>query len=230
VENSEKDYTIWISEGNCFPDVADKYSYPIKNEIETWKKMTDDKRMNACQLPDDVLKSISTLGLIRSFLDVPYPFSLLQGYSSMNPFYASWSVIYAFNSSIELLTRKDAVKSLITYYAAITLDCCEQTEFLYRLRTFECLFATPEILDAMNHDDKVEAVKLLLTRYKQWIDLGYVDTALNINILSVMVCIMYDDMIPYFDQKSLESIKEGSYIKSMVDDIITFAENFISKN
>lgn len=259
-----------ITEGSCFPDVADKYVYPIKYKSDEWYQLLrDGEILKACQLPDNVLKSISTLGLIRSFIDVPNSFRQQHLYSNRMP-YIPLGEIYSYNSSKELLTRKDAVKSLIAYYAVITLDCqkfsedcwksyedcyelicgsiesdcfellgdcfkilndCdEQREFPYQLYALEWLFATPEIVGSMNHEDKVEVVKLLLDRNNQWINMGYyVNTGINPGILYVMGWIMYDDMIPYFDQKSLDSIKYVTYTESLIDDVFAFAESFIIK-
>ena len=57
-----------ITEGSCFPEVADKYLYIINGHEPWWN---EENPWYANQLPDDVLKSISTMGLIRSFIDMP---------------------------------------------------------------------------------------------------------------------------------------------------------------
>ena len=228
-----------IIEGCCFPDVVDAYDYPVKNGSEEWKTMTADKKDNACQLPDDVLKKTSTLGLIRSFLDIPNSFVLIvlnssdaSPYRNYNRLFYSW-----YNSAQELLTRKDAVKSLIDFYSATTFDCLESlseegelfsevAEFYIRLKALEFMFASPEILDRLVQKDKVEIVKLLLDMYKQKKNMGIA----NYSVLSVMIWIMYDDMLSSFSQSSLDSIKHGEIIDYLVDSIIAFAESFINKN
>ena len=113
-----------ITEGDCFPGVVDAYSYPIKIWTEEWYNMLPDEKMNACQLPDDVLKSISSLGLIRSFIDTPHTLIILEiSASSISPIVKYRSMFSRLNGVKELLTRKDAAKSLMTYYAATSLDC-----------------------------------------------------------------------------------------------------------
>ena len=257
-----------ITEGDCFPDVADKYVYPIKYGTDEWYMLFPDaeKFIKEWQLPDDVLKSISTLGLICSFIDVPY--LIMEGYqysSDSSPLRTSYRIYSQFNSVQELLIRKDAAKALISYYAATKLDCYElfsdcynsytdcyelicggyeddcfellgdcfnilndcreQREFSYRLCALEYLFTMPEILGSLSHIDKQEAVKLLLANSRE-----YNPDCIRDGNLTVMVWIMYDEMVPYFDKKSLDYIKYESIIGSLAGDIISFAESFINKN
>jgi len=221
-----------ITEGDCFPDVADKYVYPFDYEGQM--------NVRACQLPDDALNSISTLGLIRSFIDVPYNIGFRYHGLSSSP-WKNFQYLYSmFNSVQELLTRKDATESLIAYYAATTYDCydsivdaMEWLDFVYRLQALDYLFAT--LVESLNHDDRVKVVKLLLVKYKQKKN--------PYNLACIMVWMMYDDMIAYFDEESFEPtgylesladafnfMKKGGTVPSLMDDILAFAEKFINSN
>ena len=227
---------------SCFPDVEDKYVYPVKHGTEEWWKYNPRNICTGetpiekfCQLPDSVLNSISTLRLIRSFVDAPCKIYLEYLLSSNgSSLHTARRLFPKFNSLQELLTREDAAKLLIGYNAAIMLDCYETLddigsnwEFTYRLRTFQYLFTMPEILNQFDNEDKVNAVKSLLVTNKQWVNMGYVNSGMNSTILVVMVYIMYDDMLPFFDKETLENFKYEHYPKDLIDDIIAFAENFI---
>ena len=259
-EEYEPTGELIITEGSCFPDVMDKYIYPVRFFSEEWGRLVREGEIKeAYQLPDSVLKSISTLGLIRSFIDIPYLIGESYWTSSVSSFKKIYGIYSDYNSVQELLTRKDAVQSLIAFYAAVKLDCydpsyksladcinlytdcygliCEgdrfellsdcfktsnycreQVEFPTMLMALEYLFTTQEILGCFCYKTKQGAIKPLLEKYK-------IHT--NYRIITVMTCIMYDDMLCYFDKESLDSIKQGSFFEDLVDDIIAFAESFI---
>jgi len=221
-----------ITEGRCFPDVVDKYLYPVKYPSEQWYQMTEEERMDACQLPDDVLKSISTLGLIQSFVDLPYDISdmVFYFYNTTTYHQLTYSLIFKhFNSIEELLTREDAAKSLILYLSATKLDCLEsfidieRREFINRLLGFEYLFTKLEILDMLSHRDKVNAVGLLLAIYKQWKSLGYRGSS----IVPVLAYIMYDDILPCVDEEVINSAVRENYSEEKYSEVVAYAECFI---
>lgn len=234
VEIEPAEGELIIIEGCCYPEVSDMYSFPIKYETEEWYKLDIDERLGVCQLPDNVLKSISTLGLIRSFIDLPHSFYFTYLTSS------TWKrtetakrLFKLFNCVQELLNRKDNAKSLIAFYAAIKLDCVESLysngdndrEFEYRLITLQCLFTMPEILNKLSREDKKTVVESLLANYRQWNQWG--STMIH-PLLSIMTWLMYDDMLPFFDEDLLIFIKQVVLVPDdTCDEIIAFAEKFI---
>ena len=227
-----------IPEGCFFPDVMDKYSYPIEYGTMEWKKIHPDDWLNASQLPDDVLKSISSLGLIRSFIDTPYPIIHICLYASHMPCVTARGLSFDFNSLKELLTRKDGAQALMVFYAATKLDCVESLkewdnswEFSLRLATLEYLFTLTEILEKLSREDKKKVVEILLVNYRQWLQLNDSNpqNGNNSRLLTVMVWLMYDDMLPYFDKEILDMLKENILVKDVIDDIVAFAERFTLK-
>ena len=226
-----------ITEGSCFPEVADKYQYPVYEFVD-WNRMLDEERWEKRQLPDDVLKSISTLGLIRSFIDVQWDFDIMISLSSCACYRHNYYAVYEFLNSVqELLTREDAAKSLIIYHAATKLDCYEsrdlfntddwrspERDLFYRLKALEYLFTKPEILDRLSHQDKVGLVKSFLSKHKQWQS----REINNYSMIPVLATIMGDDMIPCFDEISLNDIRiNEDYSEKYLNDVIAFAECFI---
>ena len=65
---SDFDEIIPVSD-SCFPDVKDKYTYPIVPEMIEWQTAAStDVIIEFCQLPEEVLKTISTPGLIDALI------------------------------------------------------------------------------------------------------------------------------------------------------------------
>ena len=235
-----------ITKGCCFPDVTNKYFYPIQYGTEEWNKIHPDEWINACQLPDEVLKSISSLGLIRSFIDTPYPIHLIYLTASHLPLATARGIYFDFNSLNELLIREDGAQSLMIFYAATKLDCVESLyanknwndiwNFSYRLTTIEYLFTLPEIIDKLSLENKKTVVEVLLANYRKWLRLNNDNpqNGHNGRLLTVMVWLMYDDMLPSFDRKTLDLLKENTFpnevsFNDICDGIIAYAEKFIVK-
>ena len=152
---------------DCLPDVADKHVYPIIHGPEIWEY----------QIPDNVLKKTSTLGLIRSFLDHP---TLNGRYytSSLAGEIARFSRIFSNdNCAQELISRNDAGDALLWYYNAVSFDCVktqtvsEKMTFAAQLAGIAVFFTQEEIFA---HLDKKKAVALLLSKnglmWKLWLE------------------------------------------------------------
>ena len=239
VEDIEISDDLIITEGSCFPDVVDKYVYPITPRSEGRETMTLEEQWKACQLPDDVLKSISSLGLIRSLYDMPRSISLLYiGSSNPSGFSQARALPVRFNSVQELLTREDAASSLMTFYAATKLDCIESwstysSKVDCQLATLEYLFSFSEILDQLSREDKKKVVKKFLANYEIFFQVRG-SWPPCVRLMAAMIWVMYDDMLPYFDEKILTLAKwshAGINIEVVdsIDDIIAFAKKFILK-
>ena len=131
-----------------------------------------------------------------------------------------------YNSLQELLTREDGAQSLMVYYAATRMDCFGSSYYSAQLISLEYLFTLPEILDKLSQKDKQQIVKKLLENYRHWFQL----IGINCRLLSVMVWLMYDDMLPYYDQGFLSVIQlSNGIVKDSEKEIIPFAEKFILK-
>lgn len=132
---------MFIKEGDCFPEVSDKFVYPVAYGTEEWNSIKWNRGLMtiASQLPDEVLKSISTLGLIRSFLDAPNSFYEIYYWSSNSQIGTAHRYFRLnFNSLRELLTRNDAAKSLMLFHAAVSYDCHVSFLNCWRLYMNDC--------------------------------------------------------------------------------------------
>ncbi len=93
---------------------SDAYDYPVKGGTNEWRKLTShDEMLEVCQIPDTILKRMSTAGLVETVLNYPlsgdmYAYSnLQQGFDAMTS---------QFNGLAELLNRSDAGTQLLVKY------------------------------------------------------------------------------------------------------------------
>jgi len=96
------------------PQVIDEYIYPIRPGTPEWADLSSYTEMlDAIQIPDSVLKKISTWGLVESCFKYPLygdfaAFNNQVGYIN--------DLILTFSGFRELLSREDAPKIILYYY------------------------------------------------------------------------------------------------------------------
>ena len=150
--------------GACFPDVSDKYTYPIVPGMIEWQTAKSmDEVFGFCQLPDEVLNTISTPGLIDALIHAPlFGLSLISSSVGVKGWHHNYE---QFNSAKELFGRKNAGSALIAYYRYVCLNCCRQNR--QSALGLEYLFTKDEILNTMRRKEKKEAVWVILSKHKQ---------------------------------------------------------------
>lgn len=154
----------------CLPDVEDRYEFPITPGSDEWDSLEPEELIQASQLPDDVLKKISTAGLIRSFWDVAV---IAERYTDFYEFGYNEGDFYfwlcpSINSVQELFKRKDAGEALIGILESISLDCMEKMTvnerefFSDRYNALLTLFIKKEVTDQLNEAYRNKLVDLLM--------------------------------------------------------------------
>jgi hypothetical protein len=221
--------SLIITPGDCLPDVEDKYVYPVHRGTEEWASASAREREEKLsQLPEDKLKTLSTYALIRSLLDYP----LLWNYylsSHSSPVVSCDRFIFSQHNSVpEFEKRKNRIEALLSYYAALNLDCYEapdakrQMDFVIQVCVLEVWFIRDAVLHSMNDTQKKQAVSLLLQKHRQ--RQSYSDAS-----LVAMAWIMYDagysPLTAYYQNKTLS--KDDLWVDDdQRNDIISFAENY----
>jgi len=226
-ENLEFGLTLYSDA--CFPEVNDKYEYPVVPGMEEWNNLDYDIETpweKFCQLPDSVLKTISTAGLIDALIYAP----LFTGFSmiSSDGTALKWHRHYgAFNSAKELFQRENADDALVAYYELVRLNCIKSSsKDTERMEGLEMLFTKQQILDKMGHESKKQAIVALLANYKKFPD--------DLNRIFPMAFIMYADkyepIVKYSqdNEKEFNCILNGYFYSFDQADLITsYAENYI---
>jgi hypothetical protein len=214
------DDSFSTSVGNDYlPDVADAYVYP--QDVTA----TSEAELRATyQLPGPVLKSISTAGLIRSFLDYPMLWLTYSASSNLSPIGNSYLIYAHCNSIEELDSRPDRADALWTYYKKVDLRRFEADnlpiESAYQLITLQVLFTREKILSEFDRKTRQEIVSLLLERSRH--------TGRSFGTYEVIALIMYADLYaPVVDLLSPNLDPMWFTAGDRTDSIISMAENYI---
>ncbi len=135
--------------------IDDAYEYPFTAEThpDEWKKADSLYRREAQNLPQDVLRTISTLGLVETCFNNSFFIDFLMG---ANVYAGSIQSFESFNSGRELLSRPDAATALIDYYKSINVEMLyDTTPGALRLRYIEYVISDDRLIAAMSTEQRV---------------------------------------------------------------------------
>jgi len=144
--------------------VNDAYDFPVKPGTEEWKTFqTHGEMLEACQIPEDILKNISTSGLVETVLNYP----LLGDYRCYNDFqYGFNQVVSRSNGIQELFARKDAGIELLAKYCtldpvAIQDDWTDAQKGFYAwsIQDVEMMLVQEQILGTLTYEQCQDLVK-----------------------------------------------------------------------
>jgi hypothetical protein len=239
IDGNNTDYHLIIKQTAFLPKVEDTYIYPVIDEVD-WGDLGsfEEFEKTLTQLPDSVIKNISTPGLIRSFLDAPSLSAFYLSSSDSRP-KVTWDRIFLrYNSFQELIKRKDTGKALLYFYNAVSLDSVKRIndgrylELSIQHNALEFLFTQSAILKQFSHKEKQKLVSSLLLRYADIQDIGREEFDGSTSII-VTAYVLYDDkyapIVEYAsNNKQFESIIQGGYLYSSEekDDIISLAKKY----
>lgn len=149
----------------CVPIIAfsqlekPKWDYPIKPGSQEWKTFKSSEEMvNACQIPDHILNSISTGYLLDlclkypMFLDIHFSDNLQDGLDIIIP---------SFNGFVELFNRKDCQAVLMDLYFKETPCDVELKKNNNTLKLFylELLISQDKIITKLDNNQKKNLLK-----------------------------------------------------------------------
>ncbi len=115
-------FMVYIT-ASCTQDVQstsynnDAYDYPVRPGTDEWKALgSTTARYEACQIPEDILKKMSTRSLVETVLDYPF----LLNYTAYNDMQMGFdTLVKIFNGLQELYTRPDCGTEVLKIFLGI---------------------------------------------------------------------------------------------------------------
>lgn len=143
-------------------NVKDVYEFPIKPETEEWERfeMVSD-RIAALQIPDAVLATISTEGLLETCLTFPY---LLDMFLCNNYQQGFDLLMTEFNGFREFFNRRDLANIMLKKYGYFIEDVkgirllkdVEQGWFTFRYFVLEFMLAQDAVFKNLNEEQEMQ--------------------------------------------------------------------------
>lgn len=166
---------LWLS-FICFSLLAQEsklgWDYPVKPGSEKWKALKSHYEMvTICQIPENIIHSLSTDDLITICLDYPLFFTL-TAFTNMQEGYEQVST--EFNGFKELILRKDFGKMMLKQYKSIkTLDIdnvytdLDKGKFMFRIFYLELMLAQNNSFDNLDMAERRDLLTEAIRKAKE---------------------------------------------------------------
>lgn len=146
-----------------------KWDYPIKPGSAEWKKFsTHDEMIEACKIPEQVLKTMTTQDLLEAWINYPLKMDI---FAFENPLAGLESQFQMSDALKALVKRNDAGKVCLDLYESIEPENIEKLtgsttkgKFVCDLVSYELLLAKPQIIRLFSLSEKKECVRLALKK------------------------------------------------------------------
>ena len=162
-----------IQQGECMPfSISDTYEYPTVPGTDEWKDLKSLTEMvQACQIPNNKLKSISTEGLLETLLNYP----LILDYGAFNQGQDGFKRIKSENNGFgELFGRTNFFNVITERYKLMSLNCDKnhyppfigeiQTPIQISFQTIEFFILQEELLNIINSNQRIQIVEIVLDK------------------------------------------------------------------
>jgi hypothetical protein len=215
------------------------WDFPINPETEEWSNLKSyNDRLNAYNIPGDILENMSTAELVKTCLAYP-EFRLIMTRNSLQEGYAYLKSI--FNGFEELEKREDAGNQLINEYRKLnpadvqTYDkLVEKGRFAFRFTYLEMLLAQRPMLLSMSDNTKKELLEFCISNYEGKRNLSeyYSTFGLQTQALVLGRLLDIDKYQAYISMKEndgcLRKFIDSSilYDKSSLSAIVNLAKNY----
>ena len=154
------------------PEAKVIWDFPIQPGTEEWNALrTDENPLNAYNIPDEILRNISTEELVKTCLSYPQ-WGLIHAYNSRVQGFSV--IIRLFNGFSELFNRMDATTELMKAYnqldpLAVDPDWTDLLKGMYshKFEGFEILFFWPGMIEKLDKAGIRELKETVISKYQK---------------------------------------------------------------
>lgn len=184
----------------------DAYDFPIRPGMPEWKELkTYTEILEAIQIPDDIVKDMSTLGLVETILNYPDLINILSHPTYQEGFQL---IVGRFNGYQELISRPDAGNKLLDIYSRFDPNKNEPMvqyqdhPIVFEYLNIELLLAQPEIINTLDYREKIKLSTIIINKYNEKI----INKSKFGNLSIISSCLVISRLITSFKDPEMESL------------------------
>lgn len=148
----------------------DTYLYPIRPGTSEWRNLPAEDHLKACQIPDSIVRNISTEGLIQSWIDFPLNIEIIDASTLQK---GIEFFMRNFSGLKVLIGRKNAGEKLTERYKAMNPACVIKFKddvskggYTLIFTYIEMLLGQDTILGHLTIYQKKQLISIALNKYK----------------------------------------------------------------
>jgi hypothetical protein len=225
--------------GKAAPTPTDAYDFPIKPGTSEWAALqTHGEMVAACQVPEPILRDMSTAGLIETCLNYP----LIGDMGAYNSWQQGFDRVAArFNGLQELLRRPDAGTKLLAHYRQMEPagirkkgTSLKKGQYAVTFQYVEILLAQEPVLSSMTAAERRDLLAACLdkVRAKQEPDYNVVDVAYTAWVMGRILVMDAPDRLALEERAESELtyfLADGRIVNEQVmDEILTRARQYLA--
>lgn len=214
--------------------IKDKYVYPIRPGTPEWDHIeTVKQRIDILQIPESVLATISTAGLLETCLEFPYLIEIFFGNHYQDGFEALLRLLNGFRVLFE---RSDLTDVLIEKYISLSEEVKDvriqspinQGRFSLRHFVLEFMFVQDAVLNNLNME-QIDAL-ILLTKERTQLKKYYSDIfgshhALPSSLLYSKILVKNNLVTESIKELLVDFIQNPIFIQ---EEIVDYLDNYVN--
>jgi hypothetical protein len=162
-------FCLFVAINTHAQEKVQPYDFPVKPGTPEWKFSSPEIMYSTCQIPKDVLSTISTEALVVTCINYPL-FGLMNAYNS--PQAGFEAVLRRFNGLTELLQRKDAANAIVKVYKSMdpgqlqkSWALLEQGQYAEKFCFIEIILSQNTVLAGMDDATQAELIRQVKLKY-----------------------------------------------------------------
>jgi hypothetical protein len=159
-------FLLLVALGGNAESINKPYDFPIKPGTPAWKAFkTQVEKLNACQVPDTLLKQMSTKALVMTCISYP----LSGNFFVYDDFQMGFQRVSSrFNGLAELLKRTDLAHEALCAYFVMEDICSPLSKNIderWRNMYLEMILAQPEVIGSLDTGRKMLLLRECIKKY-----------------------------------------------------------------
>lgn len=235
-------YCCLISTLAAAQQINEPFNFPVKPGTKEWSNLrTEQERFNAMQIPEDLLKSITTSALVISCINYP-AFGYITAYSNIQTGFVFLTT--KFNGLDELTKRSDTEECLISIYKITETNGFKDNYlnlddhfWTIKFSWIELLLAQNKFIESLSPERKKDLLLLTIEKYnlKRSSSDYSASSLVSTTFLAARVLHSLNDEkfeLEYVKNEPLSVFINTSIIseKNIINYVFEFATNYLKEN
>lgn len=200
--------------------LTSSWDFPVKPGSKQWKALKSHNEMvEICQIPNDILQSLSTKDLLKICLDYPLFFTL-AAFNNMQEGFEQVST--EFNGFKELYQRDDIAKELPSLYSSISPGDVNliptelgKGRFMFRLFYLELMLAQNDLFLNLSSNERNDLIIEAFQKTKEKQEFEYSTFQTRASYLLLGRLLVFEKFDAFTERITLKPVEFNAFLETI---------------